>query len=170
MKIARLVIMGVSGSGKTTTGHAIARQLHLPFIDGDDLHPAVNKAKMANGTPLTDADRDPWLTEIGETLSAAADGIVVACSALKKSYRDTIRSAAPDAFFVHLVGSQELIASRISGRKHEFMPSTLLSSQFETLEPLDRSESHLNVSVEKTPGEIARLVKNHLQAEGYRIS
>jgi len=94
----------------------------------------------------------------------------VVCSALKKSYRDAIRVAAPDAFFVHLEGSQELIESRISDREHEFMPSSLLASQFATLEPLDETEAHVNVSIERTPEEIAMLVENHLQAEGYRIS
>lgn len=170
MKTARLVIMGVSGSGKTTTGQAIARQLDLPFVDGDDLHPAENKAKMASGTPLTDIDREPWLQIIGEKLSGAPDGIVVVCSALKKSYRDAIRVAAPDAFFIHLEGSQELIESRIADREHEFMPANLLASQFATLEPLDDTEAHVNVSIEKTPAEVAALVARHLQTEGYRIS
>jgi len=170
MKTARLIIMGVSGSGKTTTGQAIARKLGLPFIDGDDLHPPENKAKMASGEPLNDADREPWLAIIGDKLANAADGIVVVSSALKKRYRDMIRAAAPDAFFVHLQGSQELIESRIAHRDHEYMPPSLLASQFAILEPLENSEAHIKVSIEYTPEEIARHVQEHLAAQGYRTS
>lgn len=170
MKTARLVIMGVSGSGKTTTGQAIANRLALPFVDGDDLHPRENKQKMASGTPLTDADREPWLNTIGEKLAQAEDGLVIVCSALKKRYRDTIRNAAPDTVFIHLEGSQELIESRIAHRDHEFMPSSLLASQFTTLEPLEHAEAHLVVSIENTPSEIAQQVADHLDSEGYRIS
>jgi len=170
MKTARLVIMGVSGSGKTTTGQAIAQRLALPFVDGDDLHPRENKEKMASGTPLTDADREPWLNIIGENLAQAKNGLVIVCSALKKHYRDTIRKAAPDTVFIHLEGTQELIESRIAHRDHEFMPSSLLASQFATLEPLEESEAHLEVSIENTPAEIAEQVANHLASDGYRIS
>lgn len=167
MKTIRLVVMGVSGSGKTTVGQEIAKELNLPFIDGDDLHPAENKAKMASGEPLTDSDREPWLEIIGNELAAATNGLVIVCSALKKSYRDTIRRAAPDAFFIHLHGSQELIESRIADRDHEFMPSTLLASQFAALEPLDETEAHLAVSIEGSPQKITAVVEDYLRAQGH---
>lgn len=158
MRTSHLAIMGVSGSGKTTSGKAIARELGLPFIDGDDLHPPENKKKMAAGTALTDADRAPWLEIVGEKLAAYESGLVIVCSALKRSYRDRIRSARPDTAFIFLDGSPELIASRIAHRDHEFMPSSLLASQFKTLEPLEEDEEHLRVSIEHSPAEIAERV------------
>jgi len=132
--------MGVTGCGKTTVGIALAEALGIEFIDSDDLHPESNKKKMSSGTPLTDADREPWLQEVSKTLQSH-ESIVVACSALKKSYRSTISAGAPSTKFVHLSGSQELIFARLSERSHHFMPIGLLDSQFETLEPLDHTET-----------------------------
>lgn len=162
MSTSHLAIMGVSGSGKTTSGKAIARKLDLPFVDGDDLHSPENKKKMASGTPLTDADRTSWLAEIGRQLAAAPNGLVIVCSALKRTYRDQIRAARPDTAFIFLDGSQELIASRIAHRDHEFMPSSLLASQFKALEPLESDEAHLSVSIEKTPEQIAAQVAEYV--------
>ena len=132
-----VVVMGVSGSGKSTTGAALARDLGWPFIEGDDLHPPENVAKMAAGVPLTDDDRWPWLDRIVAELRArsrqSAD-IVLACSALKQSYRDRLAPAG-DVRFVHLHGDRETIAARLAVRHHRYMPASLLDSQFATLEP-----------------------------------
>jgi carbohydrate kinase (thermoresistant glucokinase family) len=150
----QLVVMGVSGSGKSTVGAALAQRLGLPFVDADDLHPITNVDKMTAGIPLTDDDRWPWLAKVGEAMAAAADtGVVVACSALKHSYRDAIRSGAPAARFVLLSGSRELLESRLSRREGHFMPASLLESQLATLEPLDSAEG-IVVSIEGAPGEI----------------
>jgi gluconokinase len=132
-----VVVMGVSGSGKTTTGTALARTLGWPFVEGDDLHPPENVAKMAAGIPLTDADRWPWLDRIVAELRALSQThphIVLACSALKAIYRERLARAG-DVRFVHLHGDRETIAARLAVRKHSYMPATLLDSQFATLEP-----------------------------------
>ena len=132
-----LIVMGVSGSGKTTIAERLAKELGWPFMEGDRLHPAVNVEKMRQGNPLTDADRAPWLDRIGEELKSwATDGTsgIMTCSALKRAYRDRIRSARPDVCFVYLKGSEALIGARVAARHHEYMPASLLRSQFETLE------------------------------------
>ena len=140
--------MGVSGSGKTTVGSALADALGMRFVDADDLHPDSNVAKMAANIPLTDDDRWPWLNAVGEHLQAArATGLVMACSALRRAYRDRIRSVAPDVVFVHLDGTRELLAARIAARTDHFMPSTLLESQLATLEPLEPDEAGLVMDV-----------------------
>ena len=136
----KIVVMGVTGCGKTTVGAALAESLGIEFIDSDDLHSESNKKKMSSGTPLTDADREPWLQAVSRALQSH-ENVVVACSALKKSYRSTILAGAPATKFVHLSGSQELIFARLSERSHHFMPIGLLDSQFHTLEPLDHSET-----------------------------
>jgi carbohydrate kinase (thermoresistant glucokinase family) len=136
----KIVVMGVTGCGKTTVGAALAEALGIEFIDSDDLHPESNKKKMSSGIPLTDSDREPWLQEVSKTLQKH-ESVVVACSALKKSYRSTILAGAPTTKFVHLSGSQELIFARLSERSHHFMPIGLLDSQFEILEPLGHTET-----------------------------
>ncbi|MDR7084225.1 beta-N-acetylhexosaminidase [Arthrobacter ginsengisoli] len=144
----RIVVMGVSGCGKTTIGDLVARELGLPFLDGDALHPVENVAKMAAGTPLTDDDRWPWLATVGSTLANAGDGgLVLACSALKRSYRDAIRALAPDTVFLHLHGSKEVLGSRLEGRSGHFMPAALLDSQLATLEPLVGDEAGIVVDI-----------------------
>lgn len=145
-----IVIMGVQGTGKSTVGALLADALDVPFVDGDDLHPPANRAKMAGGTPLDDADRAPWLRDVGARL-AAGDAPVVACSALTVAYRDLIRSEAPDAVFVHLVGDRDVLAARIAGRDHEYMPATLLDSQLATLEPLEAREDAVALSIAAAP-------------------
>ncbi len=145
-----IVVMGVSAAGKTSVGRAIAERLGLEFRDADDLHPAENVTKMAAGTPLTDADRWPWLDRVGERLAegaASGDGVVMACSALRRTYREALRHAAPSTVFVHLTASREVLEARISGRNNHFMPSTLLDSQLATLEPLGADESGIVVDV-----------------------
>lgn len=136
-----IVVMGVSGCGKSTVGAALAKRLEVPFADADDFHPAGNIAKMAGGEPLDDADRYPWLERVGEWLAGHADGGVMACSALKRSYRDQLRRHCPGVAFLHLTGSPQLIARRQSARPGHFMPSSLLRSQFDTLEPLRADEN-----------------------------
>lgn len=136
----KIVVMGVTGCGKTTVGAALAESLGIEFIDSDDLHSESNKKKMSSGTPLTDADREPWLQAVSRALQSH-ENVIVACSALKKSYRSTILAGAPATKFVHLSGSKELIFARLSERSHHFMPIGLLDSQFHTLEPLDHSET-----------------------------
>lgn len=134
----KLVVMGVSGCGKSSLGSALAQALALPFTDADDLHPATNRAKMAAGYPLTDADRWPWLDSVGAVL-AAQDG-VMACSALRKVYRDRLRQKAGPLQFLHLDAPREVIATRLAGRQGHFMPAFLLDSQLATLEPLAPGE------------------------------
>jgi gluconokinase len=132
-----VVVMGVSGSGKTTVAELLAKQLNWPFMEGDRLHPPANVEKMRQGIPLNDADRAPWLDRIGEEFKSwGAEGRsgVLTCSALKRAYRDRIRSARPDVRFVYLKGSEALIAARVAARHHEYMPASLLRSQFDTLE------------------------------------
>jgi gluconokinase len=132
-----LVVMGVSGSGKTTVAELLAKKLGWPFMEGDRLHPPANVEKMRQGIPLTDADRAPWLDRIGEELKswgAERKSGVLTCSALKRAYRDRIRSARPDVRFIYIKGSEALISARVAARHHEFMPASLLRSQFNTLE------------------------------------
>jgi carbohydrate kinase (thermoresistant glucokinase family) len=134
----RIVVMGVSGCGKSSVGLALSEALGARFIDGDDLHPEANKAKMAAGIPLNDDDRRPWLDLVGEAL--AESNTVVACSALKRVYRERILAAAPGTFFVHLHGTRELLAQRMGARPDHFMPVSLLDSQLNTLELLGADE------------------------------
>jgi len=137
-KARAVVVMGVSGSGKTSVGEAVAASLGLPFVEGDGLHPAANVEKMSKGIPLTDEDRMPWLDLIGETICASltcGEGVVLSCSALKRAYRDRLRRAAGGGlFFVYLHGTRELLARRMGERKGHFMPASLLESQLATLE------------------------------------
>lgn len=144
---APIVVMGVSGSGKSTVGTALAQRLGVPFVDADTLHPAVNIAKMASGEPLDDDDRDPWLEKVGEWLAGHRDGGVASCSALKRRYRDRLRAHCPPVEFLHLSGSAELIGNRLALRTGHFMPAALLRSQLDALEPLDPDESGVTVDV-----------------------
>ncbi|GHG43273.1 gluconokinase [Sinomonas cellulolyticus] len=151
-----VIAMGVSGSGKSTVGALLARELGGEFLDGDDLHPRANVEKMAAGIPLDDDDREPWLREIGARLAAAPGTMVIGCSALKRSYRDIIRDAAPDAVFVHMHGSRELLAERMAARPGHFMPLSLLDSQLETLEELEPDERGVAFDIAERPEQIAR--------------
>lgn len=158
----RVVVMGVSSCGKSTVGELLALKLGVPFKDGDDLHPPENIAKMSAGHPLNDADRFPWLKLVGGWL-AAHDGGVIACSALKRSYRDTIRAAAPDTVFVHLHGSRELMGARMAARPGHFMPTRLLDSQFRDLEPLGEDEAGRVFDVAQKPSAITDAAASWLQ-------
>lgn len=150
-----IVVLGVSGSGKSTVGRLLAGELDVPFADADDLHPEANVRKMAAGHPLDDDDRWPWLQRVGETLAdAASTGLVIACSALKRSYRDAILAAEPRARFVLLDGDRELLQKRLARREGHFMPTSLLDSQLATLEPLEADEPGITMSIDRTPEQI----------------
>lgn len=155
-----IVVMGVSGSGKTTVGRVLAERLGVPYAEADEFHPAANVEKMAAGHPLTDEDRWPWLRTIGEWITERAGrGGVVTCSALKRGYRDLLRSAAPgEVWFLHLAGDRAVIADRLGARTGHFMPAALLDSQFADLEPLAADEPGLTVDVARSPEEIAQSV------------
>lgn len=144
--------MGVSGSGKSTVAAALARRLGVPYGDADDLHPPANIAKMAAGHPLDDDDRGPWLELAGRWLADHPGGAVLACSALRRSYRDLLRRHCADLRFVHLAGAPEVIARRLADRGGHFMPRALLHSQFDTLESLQPDEVGITLDV-KTPVE-----------------
>jgi gluconokinase len=145
-----VVVMGVSGSGKSTVGAALAQRLRVPFADADDFHPQANIQKMTAGQPLNDDDRYPWLEAIGEWLAVrCGDGGVMSCSALKRKYRDQLRRHCPDVDFLHLSGSPEVIGRRQASRPGHFMPASLLASQFETLEPLETDERGVAVDVDQ---------------------
>ncbi len=150
MSPSPLVVMGVSGSGKSTVGAALAQRLGVPFADADDLHPAANIAKMTAGAALDDDDRFPWLEAIGAWLAAHPEGGVMSCSALKRRYRDQLRHHVPDLEFLHLEGTQEVIARRQASRPGHFMPASLLTSQFRTLEPLQPDEHGVVIEVDQS--------------------
>ncbi|QFS92213.1 Thermoresistant gluconokinase [Mycobacterium sp. THAF192] len=144
-----IVVMGVSGSGKSTVGAALAQRLRVPFADADDFHPPANVAKMSSGEPLDDDDRYPWLEAIGEWLATHPDGGVMSCSALKRKYRDQLREHCGEIEFVHLYGSTEVIGKRQASRPGHFMPPSLLASQFKTLEPLEPDERGVTIDVDQ---------------------
>ncbi len=145
-----LVVMGVSGSGKSTVGAALAQRLGVPFADADDFHPPANIAKMSAGHPLDDEDRRPWLEAIGTWLAEQDERSgVISCSALKHAYRDRIRAHAARAYFVHLHGTRAVIARRQASRPGHFMPASLLDSQFATLEPLGADEAGIVLDVDQ---------------------
>lgn len=145
----RIIIMGVSGCGKSTVGAALADRLGIPYRDGDDLHPARNVEKMRAGIPLDDKDRAPWLDLVADALMTNAP-VIVGCSALRRSYRDRIRAGAGGkVHFVHLAGDHNLIASRMASRTGHYMPPQLLDSQFATLEAPGPDEA-LTVSIDQT--------------------
>ncbi|WP_430868917.1 gluconokinase [Demequina aurantiaca] len=161
-----IVVMGVSAAGKSTVGQEVASRLAVPFVDGDDLHPPANKKKMLSGNQLTDSDRAPWLDAVGERFaiaSAKGEGLVIACSALRREYRDRVRSYAPDVMWVHLDGTPELLAARAVARTDHFMPASLLGSQLATLEPLQADERGLRVDVAQPVESIAISVMEALR-------
>lgn len=155
-----VVLMGVTGSGKTTVGNVLAERLAWSFLDGDDFHPPENVAKMAAGTPLTDEDRQPWLRRLAVEIGARidrGDSCLLGCSALKQTYRQALQAdrLGPQVRFVHLSGSEELIAARLASRVHRYMPASLLRSQFEALEPPGEATI---IQIDTTPENIAERI------------
>ncbi|MFE3992224.1 gluconokinase [Streptomyces goshikiensis] len=143
-----VVVMGVSGSGKSTVGRLLAARRGVPFVEGDDFHPAANIARMRAGHPLDEAAREPWLTALTEAVREvvrAGEGAVVSCSALKRAYRDRLRGAAPAIWFLHLTLDRAVARARVAGRAAHFMPARLLESQYEALEPLGADEDGLTL-------------------------
>jgi gluconokinase len=160
------VMMGVSGSGKTTIARGVAKRLGWRLLEGDVFHPPSNVAKMHAGTPLTDEDRWPWLRAIAheiDAMCARGEQRVVACSALKRSYRDILIGDRTDVVLVYLQGSKALIAERIAARKGHFMPATLLDSQFATLEEPGPDEHPIVVSIGASPESVVNAVVDRLR-------
>jgi len=157
-----IVVMGVSGSGKSTVGAALAQRLRVPFADADDFHPPANIAKMTAGHPLDDNDRFPWLEAIGDWLAQqCSSGGVMSCSALRRKYRDQLRRHCPDVEFLHLSGTPEVIGRRQASRPGHFMPASLLASQFETLEPLESDERGTTIDVDQNIDSIVEAYVTH---------
>jgi gluconokinase len=152
----KFVIMGVAGSGKSTVGALLAKRLGVPFADGDEFHPQANRDKMAAGTPLTDDDRWPWLDAIAAWLDSH-ERCVVACSALRRAYRDRLRRAG--VVFVYLEGSRDALAARLAARRDHFFPPELLDSQLALLEEPTEDEHAISCSIEQTPEEIVEIVE-----------
>jgi len=166
-----LVAMGVSGSGKTFVGTAIAKALNIPFFDGDDLHSPEARAKMTAGVPLTDEDRAPWLDRIGALLADAAahpQGVVVACSALRRVYRDRLRAAAgPSLRFLFLKGDKAQMRARVAGRKNHYMPASLIDSQFATLESPEGEGDVVTIPTDvKLPDSLEAVIQSLVAVKG----
>jgi gluconokinase len=153
----RWVVMGVSGCGKSEIGRQLAARLGVPYAEGDDYHTPANVAKMAAGTPLTDADRHDWLITLQAKIGAAASAgqsLVLSCSSLKRRYRDMFRAADPALVFIHLDGPRELIATRMQARPNHYMPMSLLDSQFAALEPLAPDERGMRLDIHASPAHL----------------
>ena len=169
MRPAAIIVMGVSGSGKSTIGALLAEALGWPFADADGFHPAANVAKMAAGQPLTDEDRGPWLDAIATHIGAsrtAGQTVVVACSALRRAYRERLRAGHGDLIFLHLAGAPEVIAARQAARQGHFMPPSLMASQFATLEDPAEEADAVMVSVSASPHEVVAAALEQLAARG----
>ncbi|HZA05974.1 MAG TPA: gluconokinase [Propionibacteriaceae bacterium] len=158
-----IVVMGVSGCGKSTVAQNLAERLGWPVAEGDEFHSRENKAKMAAGTPLTDEDRRPWLESIRDWIDRTPSHAIVTCSALKRSYRDILRGARGRVRFLHLDGSPTLLGQRMAARKGHFMPAALLVSQLETLERLGPDEDGAVVDIDRTEDEIVEAALSQLR-------
>ena len=161
-----VVVMGVCGCGKSSVGRAIARKRDWTFIEGDDLHPESNKERMAAGIPLQDEDRWPWLDLIvseARKECRAGRSVVIACSALKKVYRDRLRLAGPDVRFMHLAGDTDILRDRMRARTDHYMPASLLDSQLAILEPPEADENAQEFDIARSVAEIADLVLASVQ-------
>ena len=164
-----IILMGVSGSGKSVVGNLLSQAIRSGYAEGDEFHSEANVEKMRGGTPLTDEDRWPWLDSMAEAIDGwRAEGktMILACSALKKVYREILMGGRDDVLAVHLKGTKELISSRLSVRQHEYMPQSLLQSQFDTLEDPDETENVISVSIDATPEAIIEDIVDRLKARG----
>jgi gluconokinase/6-phosphogluconolactonase len=162
-----LVVMGVAGAGKSTIGKALAERLGWPFLEGDSLHPPANVAKMHAGEPLTDADRWPWLEAIGAWIDAHGDkdqGAVIACSALKRAYRAVLRRGRPFVRIVYIAADETLVGERMEHRQGHYFPTSLIASQFETLEPPGADEAPITVAMGPPTAILVDQIVQQLQA------
>ncbi|WP_273205307.1 gluconokinase [Marinobacter subterrani] len=167
MSTCKVIVMGVSGCGKSLIGTRLAERLGVPFFDADDFHSPANVAKMASGVPLTDADRSGWLAELAERVREEQGGLVLACSALKRAYRERLRAGDPSLQFVYLKGDMETIWSRHCSREdHYFNGRAMLESQFLTLEEPDPGEGAITVDVAEQPHRIVERCLSALGAPG----
>lgn len=169
MSLAAIVVMGVSGAGKSTVGALLAQRLVWPFEDGDSFHPPQNVEKMRAGTPLTDEDRWPWLAAIAARIARARAeglGVVVACSALRRAYRDVLRDGHADIRFLHLTGEPALIMARQAARQGHYMPASLVASQFATLEPPETEADVIDLDVDPEPPAIVQKAVAALRRRG----
>jgi gluconokinase len=160
--------MGVSGSGKSAVGGALAAALGMPYHEGDSDHPPANVEKMKAGTPLDDNDRYGWLLALRDRIRRAGErnqGLVLSCSALKRRYRDLLREGDPDLIFLHLDGSRELIAARMQARSGHFMPPALLDSQLRDLEPPQADERALRLDISETPQALVKQAIRHFRSQ-----
>jgi gluconokinase len=158
-----IVVMGVSGCGKSTVARMLSERLGWPVAEGDDFHSTTNKSKMASGTPLTDEDRRPWLESIRDWIDQTPSHAIVTCSSLKRSYRDILRGARGRVRFLHLDGSPTVLGERMAARKGHFMPAALLISQLETLERLGPDEDGAVVDIDADQDEIVDLALERLR-------
>ena len=157
MGMPPVIVMGVSGCGKSTVAAALADRLHGLYLDADDFHPASNVHKMQSGVPLTDEDRGPWLDRVGLAVherAEAGETVFMACSALKRTYRDRIRRAVPDVAFLALVAPRDELERRLQNRHGHFMPPSLLDSQLQTLQPLSSAERGVTIDVTGAEGPV----------------
>ena len=163
-----VIVIGVSGSGKSTVGLALAEALKVPFLDGDELHPEASIGKMSAGLPLSDEDRLPWLAALAARVGAmaAAEGGVIACSALKRKYRDALASAAPTVRFLQLALDPAIARARVTGRPGHFMPASLVESQFSEFEPLQPGEPGITVDATRELAVKLAEFRAHLAADG----
>ena len=167
MRPAAIIVMGVSGSGKSTIGALLAESLAWPFADADGFHPPANVAKMASGRALTDDDRWPWLDAIAAHIGAARTAgqpVVIACSALRRAYRDRLRAGHNDLVFLHLAGSADVIATRQAARQGHFMPPSLMASQFATLEDPSEEADAITLSVTASPEAVVAAALKAIEA------
>lgn len=165
--VDHVVVMGVSGAGKSTVAQGLANRLSRPFADADDFHPMVNVDKMMAGVPLTTADRRPWLAVVQAWMRAREDegrSSVVACSALRREYRDVLRNVRGSVLFVHLSGDEAALTARLSGRSGHFMPPSLLASQLTDLQPLDLDERGLVLDILESPDLLVERILDALAA------
>lgn len=164
-RLPPMVVMGVSGSGKSTIGSLLSESLQVPYLEGDELHSESGQRKMAEGVALDDADREAWLQRVGQELRQKYDdgtSVVLTCSALRRSYRDKLAEYVAQTVFIHLAGDRDVIAARLSQREHAYVPAGLLDSQIKTLESLADDECSIVVDIDQSPQDVVRDIEEQL--------